>query len=174
MKKIITTIATALVCLSSYGGTEYGKTVFMDDVSVGSYIAPTNLSFATTTGGTYTNGAVTNYYRMSATNLLGKVPTSTNLIATFTGNTNSGILATNAVAISWDYYSGAKRMILERSTDLGVTWTNWVSILPSLTSYTDTGTNTWTNSAFSGSAIPAPTVPWTVAGTELCACKDQC
>ncbi len=163
MKKIINSILVWLLAgCSCFAATEYGKTVFMDDVSVGTWNATSNLTWNTdgSATGTWTAGPYTNYYRVGATNLLGGIPTSTNIVVEFTGNTNTGILATNQINITWEYIEGAKRVIIERSLDEGATWTNWVEVLPYNTNYVDYGTNTWTETAYSSNAIPAISVPW--------------
>jgi hypothetical protein len=143
----------------SRAGTEYGKTVFLGDVSVGSWSTPTIAGIYTTSGGTYTNaGSYTNYYRLGATNRAGRIPVSaaTNLV--FRGKTNT----TNAVVLHWPRYDGITRYVIERSLDLGGTWTNYLTQGPSVTNWTDTGTNTWTAGAWTNGipAIGTPSVPW--------------
>ena len=148
------------------GGSTYGKTRFMDDVSVGSWSAidTGNVTIATTSGGTYTNSTTyTNWYRFSATNLKGRLPVSSVRSYTFTGGTNG----TNAVSISWPPYSGVSTYIIERSNDGGSSWTQWLALAVSTTNWTDTGTNSWTNSIFTNvyPVIAAPSVPWAPIGT---------
>jgi len=134
----------ALMAGSAFGGINYGKTRFMDDVDVGTWSEMSDMSVAFTNGGTYTNGMYTNYYRISGTNLLGRIPLSSNLVCSAYGVTN----ASNAVMISWERYDGVSKYIIERSLDAGTTWTNWISVSALSTSWTDTGTNSWTNSVF--------------------------
>jgi len=152
-------LAGVLLAGAGLAGRIYGPTVFMGDVSAGSWGAITGISATTTSGGTYTNGATTNYYRVGATNLLGRTPVSSNVVVSFTGTTNG----TNAVQLSWPRYEGAASYIIERSLDAGATWTNWIVVGISSTTWTDTGTNTWTGTSAWTSAyseIPAPSVPW--------------
>jgi len=135
----------------------YGRTVFMDDVSVGTWSAISNVSSATTTGGTYTNGTYTNYYRFSGTNIKGRLPLSTNLVVTFVGNTNS----TNAVIVYWPSYGGLMQYVVERSYDAGSTWSNWTTVTPWNTNLTDYGTNAWTATLYTNlneTLVPTPTV----------------
>lgn len=139
----------------------YGPVVFFGNVSTGTYSAVDGIAVATTIGGIYTNGVYTNYYRLSATNAAGRIPTSTNIVVTFTGNTNS----TNAVLISWTRAPGIYNHVIERSHDQGSTWTNWLALSPSTTNWTDTGTNAWAATDFESiyAAIPVPSYPWATA-----------
>ncbi|NQT92554.1 MAG: hypothetical protein HQ559_07325 [Lentisphaerae bacterium] len=137
-----------------------GKTIFMSDVSVGSWTAISNLTIDTTSGGTYTN-ATTNTItcRISGTNKTGRLPVSTNAAISFLGGTNG----TNAVTLTWPRYDGVRNYVIEKSYDAGATWTNWLTLGPSVTNWTDTGTNSWTDSVFTNAyttLMPAPTVPW--------------
>ena|GEM_PF-6539122 len=141
------------------GATVYGKTVFMDDVSVGSWSAMTGITEKNASGGVYTNAiAYTNYYRLSATNLLGRLPVSATMTNIFTGGTNG----TNAVQLAWPRYSGISDYVVEQSDDAS-TWTNWlVAGGANTTNWLDTGTNTWLHTAYTNlySAISTPSTPW--------------
>lgn len=164
----------ALVCSGMLAGaprsaraaTEYGKTVYMDDVSVGSWTARvSDVSICTTNGGTYTNGVTwTNTYRFTATNLLGRIPATTNYTQIFTGDTNGA--GTTAVYLAWSRYEGVSDYVIERSLDAGTTWTQYVTVAVSTTNWSDLGTNTWSaGSVVSNvSLIPEPSVPWTDLG----------
>ena len=140
--------------------TIYGPTVFMDDVSLGTWSAidTADVSIATTTGGTWTNAtAYTNYYRICGTNAKGRLPASDVLSITFTGNTNT----TNAVAISWERYDGIRSYVIEYSAD-NASWTNWLTATANTTNWTDTGTNSWTQTMFTNlySVIASPSTPF--------------
>lgn len=155
-----------LLC-SSAGPGIYSRTVFYGDVSVGSWAAMTNLRSYCTSGGAYTNGAVTNYYRLSATNRLGRLPLSTNVIVVCPGVTNGS--GTNAIALTWARYDGISSYVIEVSTNAGTYWSNWLTLGPSYTNWTDTGTNGWTNSIFTNAhttLIASPSVPWSGVGAD--------
>ncbi len=132
---------------------------FRGNVKTSAWSAVSILSVGTTTNGYYTSGTRTNYYRLSGTNLAGRIPLSTNIIFTFAGNTNG---TTNAVTLTWTRKPGVAMHIIEKSYDLGVNWTNWLTAGPTVTNWTDTGSNTWTATIFTNvySAIPAQTFPW--------------
>jgi hypothetical protein len=145
----------------SYSAIVYGPTIYKGDVSVGSWVAHTNITAATTSGGAYTNAAgYTNYYRFSGTNPLGRIPLTSNIVVSFVGSTN----ATNAVLLTWRYYAGLTSNIIERSYDAGATWTNWYAVRPTATNWTDLGTNALagTNAFINAfpTLIPSPSVPW--------------
>lgn len=162
-KRLLIVALTGLVAafiMAAKGGTEYGKTVFLDDVSVGAWTSVvSSITAGTTTGGTYTNGAYTNYYRLSGTNVKGRIGLSSNVVFTFVGNTNT----TNAVVLTWGRYNGLSSYVIERSLDAGTSWSNWLTVTADTTNWTDLGTNTWsTNSTFTNlySAAAGPAVPW--------------
>jgi hypothetical protein len=143
-------------------GDVYGKAVFYRDITMGSWDAISNITQATTGGGSYSN-AVTNYYRWSGTNRAGRLPVSSNIIVAI-----NGAAGTNAALFTWPYYDGLRNYVLELSTDAGSTWTQWVAnISPRVTNYTDLGTNVWTETEYTAvvSVIPAPTAPWGASGT---------
>ena len=158
--KIRLLISAAMIsaALTSVRAEIYGPTIFMGDVSVGAWTAISNVQFAVTNGGAFTNGVYTNYYRLSGTNLTGRIPGSTNVVVVWTGAADSN----NAVTLSWPRKAGIASHVIERSLDAGATWTNWASVSPTVTNYTDTGTNTWSAGVFTNLFSPcrAPTVPW--------------
>lgn len=161
MKKSIPYIlGLSLLVLGLQAANHYGPTVFYGDVSTGSLTnAPTPMAIeATVSGGSYTNGTYTNYYRLAGTNLLGRIASSTNLVVSWTGAAESN----NAVRLSWIRYDGIAAMVIERSHDAGSTWTNWTTCSPALTSWVDYGTNAWQTTEFTSlySLCPAPSVPW--------------
>ena len=176
-KVLLTAWAVAmfgLCCFLAHSATEYGKTEFLGDVSVGSWTAVSNVAAATTTGGNYTNGNTnTFYYMVCYTNKAGRGPTSDVVSITFTG-----AVGTSAVSVTWQRKEGAWAYAINKSWD-GSTWTNYVNLGAAYTNWTDTGLNTYTNSDFTNdftTLIPAPTVPWTpsalvftqfVAGTNV-------
>ena len=158
MKKMF--LAFVLVALFARTGAAqfYSDVTFVGSVRTGSYHAIIGIASAGTNGGYYTNPVtLTNYYRMSGTNGDGRIPLSTNVIVTFTGGTN-----TNAVILAWTRSPGINRQVIEKSYDLGGTWTNWLTVGPTTTTWLDTGSNTWTTNIFTNafSLIPAGTYPW--------------
>jgi hypothetical protein len=147
-------------------GRFYSSVTFMRDVQVGSWLSITNVSAQNfTTGGTYTNGIYTNWYRINGTNRDGRLPVSLSTNVIWTGTTNQS----NAVIVTWLQNGGINNYIIERSTN-GTLWDSWL-VVPGVasTSWTDYGTNTWTNSIFTNvfaTEVPAPDVPWTNAVFE--------
>jgi hypothetical protein len=133
---------------------------FRGDVSTSSWSCVSNVTIGTTTGGYYTSGTLTNYYRLSGTNQAGRIPLATNVYIVFTGNTNG---TTNAVFLTWTRKPGIAQHIIEKSFDQGGSWSNWLAVSATSTNWTDTGSNTWTQTIFTNaySAIPAQTLPWT-------------
>lgn len=135
-------------------GEVYSSVTFVGDVHTSSWSAVEGITYAVTNGGTYTNVAtVTNYYRLSGTNIGGRIPLSTNIIVAITQSPT-----TNAIRLSWTRKGGIDRHVIEKSHDLGVTWTNWLSVSPSTNSWLDTGTNVWAATIFTNvyTALPAP------------------
>lgn len=163
-KTIVSLVALAWLAACVFGGLEYGKTVFYDDVSLGSWAALSGTASNAyyVSGGTYTNATRTNYYRLSYTNLLGRGP-GLALTCIFTGNTNADTTAgTNAVKLRWNAKGGAASYIVERSLDAGVTWSNWLVVAASSTNWIDYGTNSWTATIYTNlyTALGTPSVPW--------------
>jgi hypothetical protein len=168
----LSALLIALECaafLAARAGVEYGPTIFKGNVSVGSWAACSNLSVWSVSGGTYTNvlgtngvSVWTNYYRLTGTNSLGRLPYSTNAVYAHASTTNG----TNAVLLSWTRYDGVLAYILERSADAAA-WTNWVRLSNSATNYTDYGTNTWSTNMWTNGIMemPVPTVPWGAPGS---------
>ena len=144
-------------------GELYSDITFVGSVHTGSYQAITGISAVATNGGYYPTNAVatTNYYRLCATNPAGRIPLSTNIVVVWIPGAG-----TNAVQLSWTRPGGVYRQVVERSLDAGATWTNWLTIVPTASSWLDTGSNTWTASVFTNlySAIPAGTYPWSSTG----------
>lgn len=130
---------------------------FFRDVSVQSYTAIENISIKVTNGGTFTNGTFTNFYRVNATSLVGRLPTSVIVSVIFKGNTNTS----NAVFLSWSKKAGLRRYIIEFATNTA-NFTNWVDIAITTTNFTDLGTNIPIENLLTSvySQIPSPTVPW--------------
>jgi len=161
MKKIlISMIVLILLGISARGAGTYGPTVFYGDVSVGTYLAVTNIvgcSVTNTTSGHWTNGNYSLYYRINGTNYKGRLPVSGVTNIAFTGS----VTGTNLIDVTWKYVDGVIKHIVERSED-GINFTNWVAVGSTVTNYYDYGTNSWTNSVFTGlyGVIPAPNVPW--------------
>lgn len=166
MRKTLFIILSILVLTAhAHAGKIFGNSEFMGNVSVGSWTSTVaGISAVSTNGGTYTSGVQTLYYRLAGSNLLGRIPSSTNLVVSFTGAST-----TNAVKLSWTRYDGLASYVVEKSLDAGSTWTNWIALGPNYTNWTDLGTNSWTNSDFesSMSTIPAPSVPWGNIGEIL-------
>jgi hypothetical protein len=131
----------------------WGATTFYGDVALGSWPAPTSFTAAVTSGGVYTNGAVTALYRIAATNAAGRSPWATNGVAFAGGD------STNSVALAWARHDGARGYRLERSPD-GVTWTQGMGLAATAVAYTDVAPSNWTAGAISISEIAAPAVPW--------------
>jgi hypothetical protein len=137
----------------------WSDTTFVGSVYTGCYSAISGLTIATTNGGYWTNTAVTytNYYRLSGTNVAGRLPLSTNLAIVWKPGTG-----TNAVKITWLRPGGVNRTVIEKSYDAGATWTNWLDVTPGTTNWSDTGSNTWTGTIFTNvsTPIPSPLYPW--------------
>jgi len=153
----------ALLCAgTAFGGAIYGPVEFLGDVSVGSWTNVADAWASWTTGGVYTNGAYTNYYRLTCTNEYGRTPTTTNMCWTWSGTAD----ASNALVIAWQLPRGVDGLLVERSLDGGTTWTNYLAVGMLSTNWTDWGTNTWTAGSVTGlySAISAPSVPWGTSG----------
>ena len=170
MNRTIAAAALALFATLASAKTEYDPITFKGAVSVGGWDAISNLTYITTTGGNYTNGAYTNTYRVSGTNWLGRIPMSSNITVTATGSSN----AANMVRLFWDRYDGIRRYAVDRSYDAGVTWTNWIELGAASTNFDDTGLNTWTNQTFTNvhtTILVSPSVPWTPA-SNLTALAD--
>jgi hypothetical protein len=143
----------------------YSKTIFVGDVTTEQWSAVAAISSLVTNGGYYTAGTHTNYYRLSATNLAGRIPLSTNIVVIFAGNTNTS----NAVALSWTRAPGINRHVIEKSYDAGASWTNWLTLAPDVATWLDTGANTWTASIYTNNVaqIPPAQYPWTLYRTDL-------
>lgn len=158
--------AVIYICAGlAMAGTIYSKTVFMRDVEVGIWTAVDGMTSYYTTNGIYTNSSITysNYYRMNATNDLGRLPVSTVVTSIWVGVTNQS----NAVVVTWDEKLGINDYVLERSFD-GSTWTQWLTVAKGATNYTDYGTQTWTMTMFTNvfSEITSPSVPWPGVGNQ--------
>ena len=146
------------LCAMPVAAQFYSDVTFVGSVHTGSYHAVSGISAVTTNGGYYTNAiGTTNCYRLSGTNLSGRIPLSTNVVVVWTPG-----VGTNAVRLSWTRAPGVLRHVIEKSYDGGSTWTNWLSLPPSTASWTDTGANVWTSSVFTNlcPAIPAGSYPW--------------
>lgn len=142
----------------------YSDVTFVGSVHTGSYQAISGISVGTTNGGYYTNGgARTSTYRLCGTNENGRIPLSTNIVKTWTPGTG-----TNAIVLAWTRSPGINRHVVEKSYDLGVTWTNWLTVAPGTATWTDTGSNTWSTNVFTNAcaAISAATYPWSDAVTN--------
>ena len=154
--KIVVSIAFLLGCVLVNASDIYTP-VFYGNVTVSNWPGITNTAITTTSGGTMTNGVYTNTYRLYMTNIFGRTTRSTNLTSTFTGD----VTYTNAVQLTWGrYYKYATHVIIEKSWDAGVNWTNWIAIAGTNVSYIDYGTNTWTASTNTTAAIPSGVYPW--------------
>ena len=97
----------------------YSPITFYRDVSVSNIGAVTGIGVDTSgTNGFYTNGAYTNYYRVSGTNNDGRIPLSAVTSAIFTGSSSNS----NSVTVSWAPRTGVRSYVVERSFD-NATWT---------------------------------------------------
>lgn len=137
-----------------------GPVRFMGDVSVGSWSALTGLSLSRGSGGSWTNAPVTNWYRVSGTNVLGRLPVSSNLVGTLPGNA-----ATSSITLRWPRLMSVQRWVIERTTP-GAGWTNWLTLSAGATNWTDHGTSVWTHSLYTNlyAEIASPTnFPWPAA-----------
>ncbi len=159
------TVAAVLGAGIVFGGSVYDKTYFYNDVHMGSWKAISNITWALTNGGTYTTGTVvTNVYRLSGTNTRGRIPLSSNVVVSWTVTNNQ-----DAVLLRWPRYDGVRHLVVERSTDGGVTWTQWLTIAPGATNWIDYGSNTWTAGAFTSeySLIPDAVIDLPFEATNL-------
>jgi len=147
-----------LVPYLAWGAKVYGYSVFYGDISIGSWDAVEDIIATVTnkTDGAYSSGAREFRYRVNGTNLLGRLPASTNTIVTWVGSAGS-----NAVYVTWPRYDGISNIILERSTNAGVDWV-WQVLGPRVKAYTDDGSDSWSTNNFTNtlSTIPDPNVPW--------------
>lgn len=167
MRKLIG-LFTTLLCMASMAhavdqnGAAFGKTAFWGDVSVGSWVAVSNITGTATTGGSY-DTTITNIYKVSGTNRSGRLPMSTNVTVVVDGSSTE-----TAALLEWSAYYGLTKMVIERSTNAGVTWGWYVVPTANATSFLDTGALTWQTSNFETvySTIGTPSVPW---GTQLVA-----
>lgn len=137
-KNVLSCLVAAAVVLSSVAivlaGKKLGRTVFFDDVSVGSWTSITNHSAQIVNGGTFTTGTFTYQYRLSGTNFKGRLPLTSVIAANWTGSATS-----NAVKLTWDRYDGIATLIILRSIDNGASF-QWATLNPpSKTTFTDTG-----------------------------------
>jgi hypothetical protein len=150
------------ICLSAQAGKIYGPVEFMGNVSMGSWTNTVpGISLSTTNGGaytTYTNGVYTNFYRMFATNNLGRIPVSAPVSLSWTGSTNTS----NAVVIAWSRLDGISTYVIEKSYDAGSTFTNWTTATANTTNFTDWGTNAWSTGDATNlwTLIPDPSTPF--------------
>ena len=150
------TLAIGIILMGSlcvypcWGASVFGKIRFLDEIILGRWCSISNITLAAGSGGTYTNGTYTNYYRISGTNNQGRLPVSTNCSIVLTGTTN----ASNAVVMTWPRYDGVRRYVIERSYDAGATWTNWTTVEPGATTWTDYGTNTYAGTTSFTNAYP--------------------
>lgn len=161
MKNLFFAFFAIFVFSSSSNAQFYSDVQFIGDVTTGNYAAVSGLALSYTNTGYFTNIAVaqTNYYRVSATNFAGRIPLSSNIVAIFTPHAT----LTNAVVLSWTRPGGIARQVIEKSYDAGTTWTNWLTLAPTLATWTDTGSNSWTGTnIFTNvcAAIPAGVYPW--------------
>lgn len=144
-KRIIVALAAILTACGSFGQ-EYAKKIHYADIELRAWTAVSNLTATLNTNGAMTGAR---YYRVSATNLAGRIPATamTNLTC-----------ATNGVTLQWKRRDGLMSYVVERSFD-NTTWTNWATVAMGTTNFTDYGTNTWNATAFTGvvSSIAAPT-----------------
>ncbi len=136
--------------------TDINDPTFYGTMSVGTWTnVQSFIGMVTNTGSTYTNGW-TNTYRMSGTNLLGRISYTTNTSLGINGTTNE-----DAYYFEWRRSERIRHYILERSSDGGSTFTNYVAIAPNVTNWTDSGIEVWAagnisnyslvpNSTFSG------------------------
>jgi hypothetical protein len=164
-------IVVILLCLAgSAGAQRWSDQTFAGSVATGYYQAVSGIWAAYTNTGTMTNGVRTNYYRLCGTNPAGRIPLSSNAVFSFTGSTN-----TNALVLAWTRAPGVNAHVIERSYDLGITWTNWTTVGATITNWTDYGTNLWTATVFTNvfGAIPAGTYPWTAYTTDVAALAQE-
>jgi hypothetical protein len=160
------TLLLAAAACRAFGGGVYSETTFYRDVSEGVWAAPSGFQishYTNTAAGTYTNGATTIYYRLSASvSTNERTPISSVLTAAWYG-TNT---ASNVVVLAWDKSDAAVSYVVERSYD-NATWTNWYAVAGGFsapTNASDVGglATGWTNTDWSATTaeVAAPTFPW--------------
>jgi hypothetical protein len=147
MRKCIASLFACLTWITmAAGGQISGPLTLMGDLHMGSWHAMTSaVVTVTAANGAFTSGPYTNWYRISGTNLAGRLPASTNLVLVFQGTTNG---TSNAVQIAWEPTYGVLGYVILRSFDAGSTWTNWTAVAAGATNWIDYGSNTWTQSDF--------------------------
>ena len=165
------TLLLAAAACRAFGGGVYSETTFYRDVSEGVWAAPSGFQishYTNTAAGTYTNGATTIYYRLSASvSTNERTPISSVLTAAWYG-TNT---ASNVVVLAWDKSDAAVSYVVERSYD-NATWTNWYAVTGGFsapTNASDVGglATGWTNTDWSATTaeVAAPTFPWGGGGS---------
>lgn len=152
-------ILTAVFCplTSVLAATLFGPLKIMDDVTLGTWSAPSTCTATAVAGGAWTNGVCTNWYRVVVTNAKGRTAPSPSTVAVIGTATNG----TNAISLTWSRYDGAQGYAIERSRD-GATWTNWIGATAAQTNLVDWGTNAWAAGSVTSllSVIPAPRHPF--------------
>ena len=165
------TLLLAAAACRAFGGGVYSETTFYRDVSEGVWAAPSGFQishYTNTAAGTYTNGATTIYYRLSASvSTNERTPISSVLTAAWYG-TNT---ASNVVVLAWDKSDAAVSYVVERSYD-NATWTNWYAVAGGFsapTNASDVGglATGWTNTDWAATTaeVAAPTFPWGGGGS---------
>lgn len=112
-----------------------------------------------TSGGAWGGGGTqTLFYAVQSTNGLG---------SSALGRTVAGIVVStnNALRIKWNLTAGADAIFLWRGSATN-TLTNYVRLAASVTNYTDTGTNTWSNGTVTITATNTPRIVF-ADGTSL-------
>jgi hypothetical protein len=157
MKKILIILAVlaAITGLGNAASGVYSKTVFYNDVSVGSWTAMGAPSVSYGTNGAYAAGGHTNYWRLNGTNLQGRLPVSQVYTSIWT---NAVLASSNSTLLAWAPKDGILGYVVEKSVD-NLTWTNWNAVAVTSTNYTDRGTNSWNYTSFTSlySVIPQAT-----------------
>lgn len=147
------------------GGGSYRPTEIYNSMSIGTWTSVLNVAHSFGTVGIYTNGARTNWYRISGTNDLGRLATGGVHTVSWTGTTNQS----NSVTLSWAPIDGVRAYIIERSIDnTANSWSNWAVVYPLATNWIDRGSNTWTHTYFTNvypTLIPAPSIDFSGASS---------
>ena len=147
----------------------FGTTSFFGDAAMTPWPAPENVAAETTTGGTYTSGSLDFTYKVSGSNLLGRLPMSSTVNVLFTGSATE-----NAVSVTWEKVDGVFAMILLKSSDGGSTY-EWISLDVDAESFIDDGSHTFDPSDFEANVpvIPDPIAIGFGGGGDVTLAADQ-
>jgi len=146
MKKTLFYLMTAMVAGGLLAGTEIYNAVFYGTITAGGWTAISDFTLTSATNGDYTNAA-TYYYRLSATNSLGRFPYTTNEVKVTIDGT-----VTNGATLTWTYASRLTHYVIERGTN-GTDWTQYITVSPAVTSAFDDGNLSWSNGSITGLSV---------------------